>query len=173
MCSTGACALPLGSCHSSACTQAATLCTQVSATPAPIVDAPVLQRHALGLVVSPSLLWMQPFLFCLFVPSACACRSEVTVTSSPHHVCVDSRYLIHYCVAYRAQFGRVGDSRWGWVLQIKFPCHTTQRLSLKTTQRSLPDVTGSEAHTLTGPFSIITRHFSLHKLCLSRSDIGK
>ena len=28
------------------------------------------------------------------------------------------------CVAYRAQLGRVGGSRWGWVLQIKFPCHT-------------------------------------------------
>ena len=27
-------------------------------------------------------------------------------------------------VAYRAQLGRVGGSRWGWVLQIKFPCHT-------------------------------------------------
>ena len=72
---------PFGSCHSSACAQAATLCTQVSATPAPVVDAPVLQRHALGLVVSPSLLWMHPFLFCLFVPSARACRSKVAVTS--------------------------------------------------------------------------------------------
>ena len=28
------------------------------------------------------------------------------------------------CVAYRVQLGRVGGSRWGWVLQIKFPCHT-------------------------------------------------
>ena len=26
--------------------------------------------------------------------------------------------------------GRVGGSRWGWVLQIKLPCHTNQRLSL-------------------------------------------
>ena len=25
--------------------------------------------------------------------------------------------------AARAQLGRVGGSRWGWVLQIKFPCH--------------------------------------------------
>ena len=25
-------------------------------------------------------------------------------------------------ISYRAQLGRVGGSRWGWVLQIKFPC---------------------------------------------------
>ena len=30
---------------------------------------------------------------------------------------------------YKAQLGRVGGSRWGWVLQIKFPYHTNQRLS--------------------------------------------
>ena len=31
--------------------------------------------------------------------------------------------MIVSCVAYRAQLGRLG-SRWGWVLQIKFPCHS-------------------------------------------------
>ena len=28
---------------------------------------------------------------------------------------------IDSCVALRAQLGRLGGSRWGWVLQIKFP----------------------------------------------------
>ena len=32
--------------------------------------------------------------------------------------------------AARAQLGRVGGSRWGWVLQIKFPCHPPFSLSL-------------------------------------------
>ena len=27
-----------------------------------------------------------------------------------------------FFLPYRAQLGRVGGSRWGWVLQIKFPC---------------------------------------------------
>ena len=27
------------------------------------------------------------------------------------------------CVSDRAQLGRLGGSRWGWLLQIKFPCH--------------------------------------------------
>ena len=38
-----------------------------------------------------------------------------------HLVCVASRYF--------HSLGRVGVSRWGWVLQIKFPCHSKQRLS--------------------------------------------
>ena len=28
-----------------------------------------------------------------------------------------------FAISYRAQLGRLGGSRWGWVLQIKFPCH--------------------------------------------------
>ena len=29
------------------------------------------------------------------------------------------------CVSDRAQLGRLGGSRWGWLLQVKFPCHKT------------------------------------------------
>ena len=29
----------------------------------------------------------------------------------------------------RAQLGRLGGSRWGWALQIKFPCHNSLSLS--------------------------------------------
>jgi hypothetical protein len=28
-----------------------------------------------------------------------------------------------FAISYRAQLGRLGGSRWGWVLQIKIPCH--------------------------------------------------
>ena len=44
--------------------------------------------------------------------------------SLPFLVCVWGGWVSF--VAYRAQLGRVGGSRWGWVLQIQIPCHTIQ-----------------------------------------------
>ena len=32
-----------------------------------------------------------------------------------------------FAISYRAQLGRLGGSRWGWVLQIKLRCHTNHR----------------------------------------------
>ena len=51
------------------------------------------------------------FLFYLFALSAFACCSEVTVTSVSLPPFVSRLFN-----AYRAQLGRLGGSRWGWVL---------------------------------------------------------
>ena len=45
--------------------------------------------------------------------------------------------LSHRCSVSLLNKGRVGGSRWGWVLQIKIPCHALS-LSLSTTT-SCPD----------------------------------
>ena len=80
-----------------------------------------------------------------FALSACACRFEVTVTSVSLPPFMSHRGLFNTAssgwpcsppcsllalpcvlgggvsfVAYRAQLGRLGGSRWGWVLQIKY-----------------------------------------------------
>ena len=52
-----------------------------SATPARVGHATDIKPHLLGPGLCLSLHWLLSFLFCLFVPSACACSSEVAVTS--------------------------------------------------------------------------------------------
>ena len=49
--------------------------------------------------------------------------------------------------AYRAQLGRLGGSRWGWVLQIKFPCHTNQG-SLTGQERCVANDESARTHTV-------------------------
>ena len=52
-------------------------------------------------------------------------------------------------VAHRAQLGRVGGSRWGWVLQIKSPCHKTH--PSPPTSRAAQGVAMSEHAVITWP----------------------
>ena len=40
-----------------------------------------------------------------------------------------------FFLPYRAQLGRVGGSRWGWVLQIKFPCQHTPATGIPSSSR--------------------------------------
>ena len=41
-------------------------------------------------------------------------------------------------ISYRAQLGRLGGSRWGWVLQMKFPCQSSLSLSLNQVPKAQP-----------------------------------
>ena len=67
-----------------------------SATPALAGDAPLLQHHpqGLGLCLCLRLQWKQLILVYFFVPSACACLSEVTVTSYSHLPSVSLRGIV-------------------------------------------------------------------------------
>ena len=70
-----------------------------------------------GLAAAEPLLFLNPSLpvlstvWVLFLPP-CPLRISSIASSSS---------------VYRAQFGRLGGSRWGWVLQIQYPCRTHQR----------------------------------------------
>ena len=69
------------------------------------------------------------FSLCLLRVALCFLRVALlaSVLSPCPSLCVGGGGVS--CVALRAQLGRLGGSRWGWVLQnkIKFPCHTNQR----------------------------------------------
>ena len=49
------------------------------------------------------------------------------------------------CVSDRAQLGRLGGSRWGWVLQIKFPCQHSLSLSLSLFRVGFSDPNNHQA----------------------------
>ena len=61
------------------------------------------------------------------VPVCVASRSVNTNKIPVPYVCWGAEVS---CVAYRAQLGRLGGSRWGWVLQIKCRAIQTNVLSL-------------------------------------------
>ena len=78
------------------------------------------------------------FSLCLLRVALCFLRVALlaSVLSPCPSLCVGGGGVS--CVALRAQLGRLGGSRWGWVLQIKFPCHTNRRslsLSLSSSRR--------------------------------------
>ena len=80
-----------------------------SATPALAGDASVLQHHrdhpqGLGLCLCLSLQWKQLSLVYFVVPSACACSSEVTVTSYSHPPSVSPRGIVTLGQSHRPTF---------------------------------------------------------------------
>ena len=103
-------------------------------------------------------------LFYFLVLCACACSSEVTITTISHPSFVSHRgffFTNHrppppsplslclavassssppegFPLAYRAQLSRVGGSRWGWVLRMKFRAIALNHCSLLIAPSRLP-----------------------------------
>ena len=75
--------------------------------------------------------WSSPFPCC---SSALVGSFFFSLSSLPSFVCWGVGFRV---LAHRAQSGRVGGSRWGWVLYIKYPCQGLGSLNKIPRQGSL------------------------------------
>ena len=102
-----------------------------SATPALAGDASVLQHHpqGLGLCLCLSLQWKQLSLVYFVVPSACACSSEVTVTSYSHPPSVSPRGIVTLGQSHRPTFSLACEPGLGLCGFIHAPARWIRRKS--------------------------------------------